>query len=100
MGVDTSTLDTSFISDVASSVDLHLQLDNETYRAFGELLSTYVRNLPMSITSQEIYQEFKKFGSITQNGVFLKIRLMGKVRAKAKKSSSIAHREDGSEEED
>lgn len=41
----------------------------------GELLSVYVRNLPTSVTSQEIYQEFKNFGKITQDGVFLKNRL-------------------------
>lgn len=42
----------------------------------GELLSVYVRNLPTSVTSQEIYQEFKNFGKITQDGVFLKNRLV------------------------
>ncbi|GJV91395.1 putative G3BP-like protein [Tanacetum coccineum] len=41
----------------------------------GELLSVYVRNLPTSVTSQEIYQEFKNFGKIAQDGVFLKNRL-------------------------
>ncbi|PWA58816.1 hypothetical protein CTI12_AA396480 [Artemisia annua] len=37
MGVDTSALDTAFTSDVASSVDLHLQPDNGTSRAFGHI---------------------------------------------------------------
>ncbi|XP_076906050.1 nuclear transport factor 2-like isoform X2 [Bidens hawaiensis] len=40
----------------------------------GESMSVYVRNLPTSITTQEIYQEFKNFGRIKQDGVFIKNR--------------------------
>ncbi|XP_076901906.1 nuclear transport factor 2-like [Bidens hawaiensis] len=40
----------------------------------GESISVYVRNLPTSITTQEILQEFKNFGKIKQDGVFIKSR--------------------------
>lgn len=40
----------------------------------GESKSVYVRNLPTSVTSLEIFQEFKNFGRIKQDGVFLKNR--------------------------
>ncbi|XP_024981820.1 putative G3BP-like protein isoform X2 [Cynara cardunculus var. scolymus] len=40
----------------------------------GESKSVYVRNLPTSVTSLEILQEFKNFGRIKQDGVFLKNR--------------------------
>nr|GEV29076.1 putative G3BP-like protein [Tanacetum cinerariifolium] len=36
--------------------------------------SVYVRNLPTTVTSLEIFQEFKNFGQIKQDGVFLKNR--------------------------
>lgn len=41
----------------------------------GESKSVYVRNLPTSVTSSEILQEFKNFGKIKQDGVFLKNRM-------------------------
>ncbi|KAI3667989.1 hypothetical protein L6452_43060 [Arctium lappa] len=40
----------------------------------GDSKSVYVRNLPTTITSLEIFQEFKNFGKIKQDGVFLKNR--------------------------
>ncbi|KAL4558621.1 hypothetical protein LXL04_036822 [Taraxacum kok-saghyz] len=40
----------------------------------GESKSVYVRNLPTSVTSLEILQEFKNFGKIKQDGLFLKNR--------------------------
>ncbi|KAJ9565002.1 hypothetical protein OSB04_000968 [Centaurea solstitialis] len=40
----------------------------------GESKSVYVRNLPTTVTNLEILQEFKNFGRIKQDGVFLKNR--------------------------
>lgn len=40
----------------------------------GDSKSVYVRNLPTTVTSLEIFQEFKNFGKIKQDGVFLKNR--------------------------
>ncbi|KAI7735639.1 hypothetical protein M8C21_005186 [Ambrosia artemisiifolia] len=40
----------------------------------GEYMSVYVRNLPTSVTSQEIFEEFKNFGKIKHDGVFIKNR--------------------------
>ncbi|CAA0825742.1 Nuclear transport factor 2 (NTF2) family protein with RNA binding (RRM-RBD-RNP motifs) domain [Striga hermonthica] len=40
----------------------------------GEPKSVYVRNLPSTITSMDIQQEFENFGRITYDGVFLRNR--------------------------
>ncbi|KAG8370842.1 hypothetical protein BUALT_Bualt13G0025400 [Buddleja alternifolia] len=41
----------------------------------GESKSVYVRNLPSSVTSNDILLEFKNFGKIKHDGVFLKNRM-------------------------
>ncbi|KAL2236396.1 UNVERIFIED_CONTAM: hypothetical protein Sindi_0831300 [Sesamum indicum] len=41
----------------------------------GESKSVYVRNLPSTVTSLDILQEFKNFGKIKQDGVFLRNRV-------------------------
>ncbi|KAG6748929.1 hypothetical protein POTOM_048867 [Populus tomentosa] len=40
----------------------------------GELKSVYVRNLPSDITAEEIEEEFKQFGRIKPDGVFVRNR--------------------------
>ncbi|KAL9384354.1 hypothetical protein Peur_021364 [Populus x canadensis] len=40
----------------------------------GELKSVYVRNLPSDITAEEIEEEFKHFGRIKPDGVFVRNR--------------------------
>ncbi|KAJ7972590.1 ras GTPase-activating protein-binding protein 2-like [Quillaja saponaria] len=40
----------------------------------GELKSVYVRNLPSTVTEVEIEQEFKNFGRIKHDGIFIRIR--------------------------
>lgn len=40
----------------------------------GESKSVYVRNLPTTVSTLDIVQEFKNFGSIKNDGVFLKNR--------------------------
>ncbi|KAJ0948049.1 putative Ras GTPase-activating protein-binding protein [Helianthus annuus] len=51
------------------------QVPQESYtNEEGDSKSVYVRNLPTTVTSLEIFQEFKNFGKIKQDGVFLKNR--------------------------
>ncbi|KAJ9543271.1 hypothetical protein OSB04_022978 [Centaurea solstitialis] len=51
------------------------QVAQETFASEeGDSKSVYVRNLPTTVTSLEIFQEFKNFGKIKQDGVFLKNR--------------------------
>ena len=40
----------------------------------GEVKSVYVRNLPATVTEAEIEQEFKNFGRIKPNGVFIRVK--------------------------
>ena len=40
----------------------------------GEPKSVYVRNLPPDVTEVEIEQEFKNFGRIKPDGVFIRLR--------------------------
>ncbi|XP_019461940.1 PREDICTED: putative G3BP-like protein isoform X1 [Lupinus angustifolius] len=40
----------------------------------GEVKSVYVRNLPATVTEAEIEQEFKNFGRIKPDGVFIRVR--------------------------
>ncbi|CAI9288411.1 unnamed protein product [Lactuca saligna] len=60
----------------ASSVtESTTQVSQEAYASEeGDSKSVYVRNLPTTVTSLEIFQEFKIFGKIKQDGVFLKNR--------------------------
>ncbi|CAI9774396.1 unnamed protein product [Fraxinus pennsylvanica] len=61
---------------VASGVpDAGLDLiDNDLLQEEGESRSVYVKNLPSSVTSLDILQEFKNFGKIKHDGFFLKNR--------------------------
>uniref|UniRef100_A0A7N0TNY1 G3BP-like protein n=1 Tax=Kalanchoe fedtschenkoi TaxID=63787 RepID=A0A7N0TNY1_KALFE len=52
----------------ASAEDYSYQDDD------GELKSVYVRNLPASVTSAQLEQEFKRFGTITHDGIFIRNR--------------------------
>ncbi|XP_028765541.1 putative G3BP-like protein [Neltuma alba] len=40
----------------------------------GEVKSVYVRNLPANVTEAEIEQEFKNFGRIKPDGIFIRVR--------------------------
>ncbi|KAJ1416656.1 RNA-binding domain superfamily [Sesbania bispinosa] len=40
----------------------------------GEVTSVYVRNLPANVTEAEIDQEFKHFGRIKPDGIFIRVR--------------------------
>lgn len=40
----------------------------------GEVTSVYVRNLPANVTEAEIDQEFKNFGRIKPDGIFIRVR--------------------------
>ncbi|KAF7804599.1 putative G3BP-like protein isoform X1 [Senna tora] len=40
----------------------------------GEVKSVYVRNLPATVTEAEIEQEFKNFGRIKPDGIFIRVR--------------------------
>ncbi|KAI3760211.1 hypothetical protein L1987_50602 [Smallanthus sonchifolius] len=61
------------VASFAPETTSHLTEDTSVNEE-GESLSVYVRNLPTFVTSQEILQEFKNFGRIKQDGVFLKNR--------------------------
>ena len=39
-----------------------------------EVTSVYVRNLPANVTEAEIDQEFKNFGRIKPDGIFIRVR--------------------------
>ncbi|KAL2540698.1 Nuclear transport factor 2 (NTF2) family protein with RNA binding (RRM-RBD-RNP motif) domain [Abeliophyllum distichum] len=49
-------------------------VDNGVSQEDGESKSVYVKNLPSSVTSLDILQEFKNFGKIKHDGVFLRNR--------------------------
>ncbi|KAK7284154.1 hypothetical protein RJT34_18895 [Clitoria ternatea] len=40
----------------------------------GEVTSVYVRNLPANVTEAEIDQEFRNFGRIKPDGIFIRVR--------------------------
>lgn len=63
-------------TDAASTVlpDNSHELADEGLYQEGESLSVYVRNLPSSVSTLDIVQEFKNFGTIKQDGVFLRNR--------------------------
>nr|XP_043610952.1 nuclear transport factor 2 isoform X2 [Erigeron canadensis] len=50
------------------------QVPQESFTSEEDSKSVYVRNLPTTVTSHEIFEEFKNFGKIKQDGVFLKNR--------------------------
>ncbi|CAA2934064.1 putative G3BP-like protein isoform X2 [Olea europaea var. sylvestris] len=49
-------------------------VDNGLSQEEGDSRSVYVKNLPSSVTRLDILQEFKNFGKIKHDGVFLKNR--------------------------
>ncbi|WMV36174.1 hypothetical protein MTR67_029559 [Solanum verrucosum] len=51
-----------------------LDLADEGFSQEGESKSVYVRNLPSTVSSLDILQEFKNYGKIKQDGVFLRNR--------------------------
>ncbi|KAK9069016.1 hypothetical protein SSX86_013132 [Deinandra increscens subsp. villosa] len=60
---------------VPSALESTAQLGQESFtNEEGDSKSVYVRNLPTTVTSLEIFQEFQNFGKIKQDGVFLKNR--------------------------
>ncbi|XP_059300821.1 nuclear transport factor 2 isoform X2 [Lycium ferocissimum] len=54
--------------------DTSLDRADEGLSQEGESKSVYVRNLPSTVSSLDILQEFKNFGKIKQDGVFLRNR--------------------------
>lgn len=54
---------------VAEGVEEGYGLEEE-----GEVTSVYVRNLPANVTEAEIDQEFKNFGRIKPDGIFIRVR--------------------------
>ncbi|KAK1426757.1 hypothetical protein QVD17_15437 [Tagetes erecta] len=60
---------------VSYAAESTTQLAQESFTSEeGDSKSVYVRNLPTTVTSLEIFEEFKNFGKIKQDGVFLKNR--------------------------
>ncbi|KAK7245319.1 hypothetical protein RIF29_40158 [Crotalaria pallida] len=43
-------------------------------REEGEVTSVYVRNLPADVTEAEVDEEFKNFGRIKPNGIFIRVK--------------------------
>lgn len=44
------------------------------FHFIGEFASVYVRNLPSDVTAQDLEREFKNFGRIKANGIFIRNR--------------------------
>ncbi|KAG5514657.1 hypothetical protein RHGRI_035903 [Rhododendron griersonianum] len=53
---------------------LEVPEENPSLAEEGELKSVYVRNLPSTVSAADIEQEFKTFGRITADGVFIRNR--------------------------
>lgn len=53
---------------------LEVPEENPSLAEEGELKSVYVRNLPSTVSAADIEQEFKSFGRITPDGVFIRNR--------------------------
>lgn len=53
---------------------LNCQLDSLLFIVSGEFKSVYVRNLSSTVTAAEIEEEFKNFGRIKPDGVFIRNR--------------------------
>lgn len=62
------------ISMSPAAPEASLDLADEGYSQEGDSKSVYVRNLPSTVSSLDILQEFKNFGKIKQDGVFLRNR--------------------------
>ncbi|XP_055831189.1 nuclear transport factor 2 isoform X1 [Solanum dulcamara] len=62
------------ISMSPATPEASLDLADEGFSPEGESKSVYVRNLPTTVSSLDILLEFKNFGKINQDGVFLRNR--------------------------
>lgn len=62
------------ISMPPAAPEASLDLADEGFSQEGESKSVYVRNLPSTVSSLDILQEFKNYGKIKQDGVFLRNR--------------------------
>lgn len=58
----------SFVPETGSGV----ASDEGLVQEEGELTSVYVRSLPSNVTNADLEKEFKKFGKIKRNGVFIR----------------------------
>lgn len=56
------------------SLNLKCTIDSWSIIILGEFKSVYVRNLPATVTEAEIEQEFKNFGRIKPDGIFVRVR--------------------------
>ncbi|OIV92091.1 hypothetical protein TanjilG_27246 [Lupinus angustifolius] len=59
---------------VQQSSSASTMLNFYVYNTYGEVTSVYVRNLPADVTEAEIDKEFKKFGKIKPDGIFVRVR--------------------------
>ncbi|KAF7119305.1 hypothetical protein RHSIM_Rhsim13G0040000 [Rhododendron simsii] len=59
---------------IAPESRLEVPEENPSLAEEGELKSVYVRNLPSTVSAADIEQEFKTFGRITADGVFIRNR--------------------------
>ncbi|KAE8676249.1 hypothetical protein F3Y22_tig00111621pilonHSYRG00379 [Hibiscus syriacus] len=64
----------SDVPESAAETKVEEGLISEEGEYTGEYKSVYVRNLPSTVTAAEIEQEFKNFGKIKPDGVFLRVR--------------------------
>lgn len=66
------------IKDLKSILSENLQLSHQfntrSITVPEEVTSVYVRNLPADITEAEIDQEFKNFGRIKPDGIFVRVK--------------------------
>jgi len=59
---------------VLEFLELKHQVDFLSLIVPGEVTSVYVRNLPANVTEAEIDLEFKNFGRIKPDGIFIRVR--------------------------
>ncbi|XP_039032549.1 nuclear transport factor 2-like [Hibiscus syriacus] len=64
----------SDVPEPAAETTVEEGLISEEGKHTGEYKSVYVRNLPSTVTAAEIEQEFRNFGKIKPDGVFLRVR--------------------------
>ncbi|XP_039005697.1 nuclear transport factor 2-like [Hibiscus syriacus] len=64
----------SDVPESAAETTVEEGLISEEGEYTGEYKSVYVRNLPSTVTAAEIEQEFRNFGKIKPDGVFLRVR--------------------------
>nr|KJB42376.1 hypothetical protein B456_007G149800 [Gossypium raimondii] len=64
----------SDVAESAAEIAVEEALVSEEGEYTGEYKSVYVRNLPSTVTATEIEQEFRNFGRIKPDGVFIRNR--------------------------